>query len=65
MPDTANSFFDMYIEDQNGDLVDVPVLITNFIDTNGNTPNTASTSNQSDWRLVRRFFIYETISGID
>lgn len=65
LPDTANNFFDMYIEDTDGNLVDVPVLITNFIDSNGNTPNTASDSNQSDWRLVRRFFMYDTISGVD
>jgi hypothetical protein len=44
--------------------VDVPVLIRNFNDENGGTPNTES-SPEGGWRLVRRFFIYDTISGVE
>lgn len=44
--------------------MDVPVLITNFVDKSGNKPNTQSTLSDS-WRFVRRFMIYDTISGID
>ena len=54
----------MYIQDSNGNLIDVPVKITNFIDKNGNTPNTGETFSDS-WRFTRRFVIYDTISGID
>lgn len=50
--------------DRNGNLIDVPVLLRNFRDKGGNTPNTGSTISES-WRFVRRFFIYDTLSGID
>lgn len=64
LPDEANSFFDLFIMDRNGNLIDVPVLMRNFRDKGGNTPNTGSTISDS-WRFVRRFFIYDTISGVD
>jgi len=32
----------MFIVDYNGNLIDVPVLITNFMDINGQTPNQGS-----------------------
>jgi hypothetical protein len=44
-------------------LVDVPVLVKNFNDTKGNQPN-ANGLDENSSRLVRRFFISETISGI-
>ena len=53
----------MFIVDYNGNLIDVPVLITNFMDINGQTPNQGS--DQSTWRLVRRFFMYDTKSGVE
>ncbi|CAG9329728.1 unnamed protein product [Blepharisma stoltei] len=54
-------FYDPYLLDQDGSLIDVPVLIDNFIDTNGDKPNKGS--DKSSWRLVRRFFIYDNVSG--
>jgi hypothetical protein len=42
----------------------VPVLIRNFYDKTGDQPN-ADDSAESGWRLVRRFFIYDTISGVE
>lgn len=53
----------MFLVDYNGDLIDVPVLITNVQSNNGDTPN-ADPNNQANWILTRRFFIYDTISGI-
>jgi hypothetical protein len=41
----------------------VPVLVTNFNDSKGNQPN-ADGLDDNNSRLVRRFFISETISGI-
>jgi hypothetical protein len=42
----------------------VPVLIKNFKDKNGNSPNEGSVLSDS-WRFVRRFMIFDTLSGID
>jgi hypothetical protein len=63
-PRTENFFYEMYIQDFNGDLIDVPVNIRNFNDLNGNNPNTESAPS-SGYRLVRRFFIYDTKSGVE
>ena len=60
----ANYFFEMFFKDYDGSLIDVPVLITNFYDSNGATPNARGTS-MPTWRLVRRFFIYDSVSGIE
>jgi hypothetical protein len=45
-------------------LIDVPVLITNFVDSKGKFPN-ADGLDFDNSRLVHRFFISETISGIN
>ena len=63
MPLSANDFFELFLEDANKNLVDVPVLITNFRDKDGNTPNEGGIDYQSS-RLVHRFFMFDTISGI-
>jgi meckelin len=53
------------LEDFNEDLIDVPVLIKNFKDNNGILKNAdASSGNEGTWRLVRRFFLADTKSGI-
>mmetsp|Transcript_23765 Transcript_23765/g.18155 ORF Transcript_23765/g.18155 Transcript_23765/m.18155 type:complete len:136 (-) Transcript_23765:1720-2127(-) len=64
LPQEANAFFELYVLGSNGQLIDVPVLMRNFIDSSGNSPNSAD-SEQSSWRLTRRFFIYDTLSGIE
>jgi len=60
-PRNANVFYEMFLEDYNGDLIDVPVLIRNHKHEN-------QLDNLEDdkrrWKLVRRFFIYDTVSGI-
>jgi hypothetical protein len=35
LPLEANTFFDLFILDRNGNLIDVPVLIRNFRNSNG------------------------------
>lgn len=32
----ANKFYELFLQDETGNLVDVPVLVTNFNDTKGN-----------------------------
>jgi hypothetical protein len=38
-PSNENIFYELYLQDYNGDLIDVPVLIRNFNDESGGTPN--------------------------
>lgn len=54
-------FYDLYLVDNGDALLEVPILIKNFKDTSGDNPN--ESSSRSDWRLVRRFYIYDNISG--
>jgi len=42
----------------------VPVLIKNFRDIDGGSPNSGNEIDFETSRLVHRFFIYDTISGI-
>jgi hypothetical protein len=63
LPNEANYFFDLFIMDRNKNLIDVPVLIRNLRNKKGEQVNTGSTISDS-WRLVRRFFVYDTVSGI-
>lgn len=58
------TFYEMYFIDSDGTMVDVPVLITNYMDTSGKKPNSWSSS-KTDWKLARRFFIYDNLSGIE
>ena len=62
LPETANAFYELYLEDANSQLVDVPVLIKNFRDINGDNPN--SSYNVDSSRLTHRFMMYDTVSGI-
>jgi hypothetical protein len=39
LPKGANKFYELFLKDETGNLVDVPVLVTNFNDTKGNQPN--------------------------
>ena len=45
-------------------MIDVPVLISNFVDSRGKTPNLNGVD-LTNSRLVHRFFISETISGVN
>jgi hypothetical protein len=61
--DNLNNFFELFMVDFNGDLIDVPVLITNFVDSDLQFPN-AGESFSETWRFTRRFFLYENVSAI-
>ena len=60
-PNNENIFYELFIQDYNGDLIDVPVLITGL--TKGATQPNVNTDT-SLWQFVRRFFVYDTISGL-
>lgn len=64
-PKNENMFYELYIQDYNGDLIDVPVLVQNMADKNGNKPNSDASSSENNWRLVRRFFLFDTKSGVE
>jgi hypothetical protein len=64
-PSDANLFMELFILDRKGNLIDVPILLRNFNDSKGETPNAGSGGFSDSWRLVRRFFLFDTISGID
>lgn len=64
-PRNENIFYELFIEDYNGDLIDVPVLVRNFMDKNGQKPNDETSTDENLYRLVRRFFLFDTISGVE
>jgi len=43
-PKEADIFYELFIVDANGDLIDVPVLVENLI-SGGETPNTGGSGN--------------------
>lgn len=55
-------FYELYLVDYNGNLIDIPILVDNIIGLQGDSPNQGSVS--SAWILTRRFFLFDTISGI-
>jgi len=64
IPEEANLFLELFLADSNGDLVDIPVVNRNLRLGDGSTPNKGLEVVDS-WVLTRRFFVYDTISGID
>jgi hypothetical protein len=64
MFDEANIFYELFLQDSFGQLIDVPILIRNYQDQSGNKPNAEGTLPVSTWKLVRRFFILDSISGV-
>lgn len=62
-PNNTDVFYDLYLVDFNGDLIDVPVKINNYVDSSGSNPN--QSSNSKNWKLTRRFFVYDTKSGLE
>mmetsp|Transcript_4701 Transcript_4701/g.8015 ORF Transcript_4701/g.8015 Transcript_4701/m.8015 type:complete len:521 (+) Transcript_4701:1152-2714(+) len=63
LPKYANQFFDVFIEDFNGDLIDVPVRVNNLKDEFDQPVNLDPDSD--NWILTRRFFLFDTVSGIE
>jgi len=62
-PSTTNMFYELYLVDYNGDLIDVPIKMLDLRDNSGDQPNAAA--NMDEWILTRRFFMVDTISGIE
>jgi len=50
------------LEDKTGKLIDVPVVISNLRDKEGNLPN--KKLNYETSRMTKRFFMVDTISSI-
>jgi len=67
LPQGANIFYELYLQDSNGNFIDVPVLIRNYklAGSGESYPNKEGMAVTDNWRLVRRFVIYDTISGIE
>lgn len=61
-PNYENRFFELYLVDWNDDLIDVPILITSILSETGQMPNFET--DESRWILTRRFFLFDTVSGI-
>jgi len=56
-------FYDIYLKDRlTGNYVPVPILVQEFSDTMGQSPNTGSDPNY--FRFTRRFFLYDNLGGI-
>jgi len=67
LPLDANIFFELFIQQADNELIDVPVLIRNLRD-GEKQPNLETKDQYIDLdnaKLTHRFFIYDTVSGID
>lgn len=73
-PEAANVLFELFLKDDKGNLIDVPVLIKNYRLSGGgegtaSAPNTAAPTpgeiGNSAWELRRRFFIFDSVTGIE
>jgi hypothetical protein len=65
-PDNVNIFFELFLVDSDGTLVDVPVLIQNYQDKQASYPNQdSSIGNYPNTQLFRRFFLFETKSAVE
>ena len=56
-PRAANKFYELFMVNYGGFLVDIPILIAGVGDYNDGLDMT-------QWTLVRRIFLFDTISGI-
>ena len=61
-PPEMNMFYELFLEDANGDLIDIPVLVETLVNEAGDTPNEGN--DELDYVFTRRFFIYESVSGL-
>lgn len=62
LPRSANKFYEMFLVDFDGNLVDVPAVISNINSLAGDFPN--QEQDTSRWILTRRFVIFDTLSGV-
>lgn len=62
-PNNTDVFYDLWLIDHDGKYIDIPVKIMNYLDSNGGKPNLSS--DPEKWKLTRRFFIFDTKSGLE
>lgn len=60
-PKEANFFYELYLVDWDDSLIDVPILIENAGSDAGFTNRE---NDMSKWTLYRRFFMFDTVSGL-
>jgi Meckelin (Transmembrane protein 67) len=58
----ANYFYEVFLVDTDGSLIDIPVLVTNMMTSSGTQPN--QQEDASKWLLTRRFYLFDTISAV-
>lgn len=63
LPSNANIFYELYLKDDDDKLAIVPVVVRNYRDAEENLPNAEGTD-MTSWVLTRRFFVYDSLSGI-
>jgi len=61
--DTETIFYELFLQDDEDNYTDVPVKITNLRSSDGTNPNDAE--GYSDAVFTRRFFMVDTVSGIE
>lgn len=62
---TDQFFYELFVKDTDSSqtFIDVPVQIKNYRASDGSYPNKSSSS--SNWKLVRRFFTVDKVSGVE
>ena len=63
LPDEANILYELYLEDDNKKLIDIPVLIRNYM-LNKDNPAPNRETDKSKWKMARRFMVIDTASGV-
>jgi hypothetical protein len=65
LPEGANTFFELFVVDSSGNYIDVPVLIRQYRlnDPSKSYPNSQGFEVNDNWKLAKRFIIFDTISG--
>jgi hypothetical protein len=64
LPSAANIFYELYLVDNNQRAAIVPVVVRNYMKDNSARTQPNQGSDSSNWVLTRRFFVYDTLSGI-
>ena len=54
-PEQLNYMYELYLPDKNGKLIDIPVVL--------NQTGTLSSDPSDDWKLYKRFFVIDTLTG--
>jgi len=63
LPEEANILYELYLEDKDKKLIDVPVLIRNYM-LNEDNPEPNRGTDKSKWKMARRFMVIDSVSGV-